>query len=235
MRIITDKKRLPKPVLTVIAAIGWALVVYLCWQVLRDSWDRSQFALNALAGKIPVLDPFNDRYTAHPFQTLAHTVAGVVFATLGPLQFVAPLRRRFPRLHRMSGYLFLPFGILSGVAALVMGLSFPVWGASYHQLITAGWSIFMIFAFVNAFVAVRNRNFLSHREWMMRGFATGLAVAVFRVILDDILVPMGYSFDERWAIVMVVSLPITLAATELWIRATRPRRVSLDARLATSA
>ena len=113
MKIITNNKRLPRPVLIVIATIGWALVLHLCWRVLTDSWDRTEFALDALAGQIPELDPFNDRYTAHPYQTLAHTLAGVVFAVLGPLQFVSPIRTRFPVLHRVSGYIFLPFGILS--------------------------------------------------------------------------------------------------------------------------
>ena len=87
---------MPRPVLMVIAAIGWALVLYLCGKVLADSWVRAKFALDALAGQIPELDPFNDRYTAHPYQTLAHTVAGLVFAVLGPLQFVSPIRSRFP-------------------------------------------------------------------------------------------------------------------------------------------
>ena len=82
----------------------------------------------------------------------------------------------------------------------------------------------MIFAFVNAFILVRNRKFLLHREWMMRGFATGLAVAVFRAISEDILVPMGYNFDDRWTIVTLISLPITLGATEFWIRVTQPRK-----------
>jgi hypothetical protein len=36
----------------------------------------------------------------------------------------------------------------------------------------------MIFAFVKAFMLVRKRKFPLHREWMMRGFATGLAVSV---------------------------------------------------------
>ena len=116
MKIITDSKRLPKPFLMVIATIGWALVLHLSWRVLTDSWDRAEFALDALAGQIPELDPFNDRYTAHPYQTLAHTVAGVVFAVLGPLQFMSPIRRRFPLAHRISGRIFLPFGIISGVA-----------------------------------------------------------------------------------------------------------------------
>jgi len=224
MKIITDNKRFPKPVLIVIAAIGWALVLHLSWRVLIDSWDRAEFAFDALAGQIPELDPFNDRYTAHPYQTLAHTVAGVVFAVLGPLQFMSPVRNRFPLVHRISGRIFLPFGIVSGVAALVIGLSFPVWGFGFNQAITTAWSIFMIFAFVNAYVLVRNRKFLAHREWMMRGFATGLAVSVFRAISEEILEPMGYNFDDRWTIVMLISLPITLAATEFWIRATRPRK-----------
>ena len=224
MKIITDKKRLAKPVLMTIATIGWALTLHLCWRVLTDSWERTEFALDVLAGQMPQLDPFNDRYTAHPYQTLAHTVAGVVFAVLGPLQFASPIRSRFPRVHRISGYVFLPFGILSGIAALIMGLSFPVWGFGYNQAITAAWSAFMIFAFVNAFMLVRNRKFLLHREWMMRGFAAGLAVSVFRAISEEILQPMGYSFDDRWTIVMLISLPITLGATEFWIRVTRPRR-----------
>jgi uncharacterized membrane protein len=224
MKIITDNKRLPKPVLMVIATIGWALVLHLSWRVLTDSWDRADFALDALAGQIPELDPFNDRYTAHPYQTLAHTVAGMVFAILGPLQFMSPIRNRFPRVHRISGRVFLPFGIMSGVAALIMGLSFPVWGFGFNQAIITVWSAFMIFAFVNAFRLVRNRKYLLHREWMMRGFATGLAVAVFRAISEEILEPMGYNFDDRWTIVILISLPITLGATELWIRVTRPRK-----------
>jgi uncharacterized membrane protein len=224
MKIITDKKRLPRNVLMIIAAVGWALVLHLCWRVFSDSWDRADFALGALAGQIPELDPFNDRYTAHPYQTLAHTVAGMVFAVLGPLQFAAPLRTRFPKIHRISGRVFLPFGIMSGVAALVMGLSFPVWGFTHNQAIITAWSVFMIYAFVNAFLLVRKRKFLVHREWMMRGFAAGLAVSVFRLISEEILIPMGYVFDDRWTIVMLISLPITLGATEFWIWATRPRK-----------
>ena len=60
--------------------------------------------------------------------------------------------------------------------------------------------------------------------FLLIGFAAGLAVAVFRLISEEILTPMGYNFDDRWTIIMLVSLPITLAATEFWIRATRPRK-----------
>jgi hypothetical protein len=99
-----------------------------------------------------------------------------------------------------------------------------VWGFGYNQVITTAWSAFMIFAFIYAYMLVRNRKFLLHREWMMRGFATGLAVSVFRAISEEILEPLGYNFDDRWTIVMLISLPITLGATEFWIRVTRLRK-----------
>ena len=80
MRVISDNKRLPKKALMAIAAVGWLLVIYLCWVVLQDSWIRSMFAVGAASGQIPAeINPFIDRYTAHPYQTMAHTVAGVLF------------------------------------------------------------------------------------------------------------------------------------------------------------
>jgi uncharacterized membrane protein len=178
-----------------------------------------------LAGEIPAeIDPFIDRYTAHPYQTLMHTAAGILYVILGPLQFAAPVRRRFPRIHRISGRIFLPLGILSGVAAFLITLWFPVWGAGINTLISLVASIFMVFAFVYAYRLVRQRNFLKHREWMLRGFATGIAVGVFRVGLEDILPPLGYDFNAAWDIVMLTSFPITLGAAEVWIRLTRPNR-----------
>ena len=202
------------------------MVLHLCWRIFGDSWYRAQFAFDALAGRIPDLDPFNDRYTAHPYQTLVHMISGIVFSILGPMQFASPIRNQFPRIHRISGRIFLPFGIIAGVAALIMGLSFPVWGFTYNQAIIAGWSLFMIYAFVHAFSLIRKRKFLLHREWMMRGFAAGLAVSVFRLISDVILQPMGYDFNDRWTIVILITLPITLAATEFWIRVTRPKKTN---------
>lgn len=228
MRVITDGKVLPKPALVALTAIGWAVVLYLSFVILIDSWERSMFSIAVLNGQVPLqINPFIDRYTAHPYQTLMHTGAGMIFAVLGPLQFAAPLRRRFPLVHRLSGRIFLPIGILAGVAAFLISLSFPVWGYAHNTAISLVASVFMVFAFVHAFLLVKRRNFQKHREWMMRGFATGLGVALFRVGLEDVLPPLGFNFDQSWNIVMAASFPLMLGFTELWIRVTRPKRRSL--------
>lgn len=223
--IIRDNLNLPKNVLKVIATLGWAILIYLAWVVLVDSWERSYFAIGALAGQIPAeINPFIDRYTAHPVQTLLHTGAGLVFAVLGPMQFMSPIRDRFPKIHRISGRIFLPFAIASGVAALLMGLTFPVWGKGWNQVITTVAAVFMVFAFVKAYLHIRKREIVFHRRWMMRGFAIGMGVALFRVFLEDVLQPMGLSFNDSWNIVMAGCFPVSLAAAEFWIWATKPRK-----------
>ena len=116
-------------------------------------------------------------------------------------------------------------GILSGIGAFLMGFRFPVWGFSFNRLISAGFSAFMVFAFVRAFQHVKARRFALHREWMIRGFATGLGVALFRVTMREFLPRLGMvEFDMQWNTVMAISFPITLGVAELWIRATRRRQ-----------
>ena len=130
--------------------------------------------------------------------------------------------------------MFLPFGIASGIAALIMGLSFPVWGKSWNLAITTVASIFMVFAFVKAFLHIRKRKIAYHRRWMMRGFAIGMGVALFRVFLEDVLQPMGLSFNDSWNIVMASCFPVTLGAAEIWIWATKPRKAVMPIAQATA-
>ncbi len=57
------------------------------------------------------------RLACVPFAFFLHSLAGVLFGVLGPLQFVLALRLRFAALHRLAGSVF----VLSG-----MGLGFSV-------------------------------------------------------------------------------------------------------------
>jgi uncharacterized membrane protein len=224
MRIIRDGRRVPKAHLRKIAFVGWIGVLYLAWVVGVDSWERTTFSFQAMSGALPELDPFNQRYVEHPLLTLFHTIPGLLFAVLGPTQFMGVIRRRAPMVHRMSGRVFLVIGITAGLAALFITLRFPIWGMSLNTLIAVGFAAFMVFAFVHAFRHVKARRFAVHREWMIRGFAAGLSVAFFRVVFSDVFPKMGIeSFDARWNILMVISWPIVLGVAELWIRATRPK------------
>jgi uncharacterized membrane protein len=224
MKVINSSRRLPESQLKVLAAFGWVAVLYLCWVVGQSSWERTMFSFGALAGVIPAIDPFNDRYTAAPVMTLLHTIPGLLFAILGPLQFMGPIRRRFPAIHRLSGRIFVPVGVVSGVGAFVMTFRLPIWGMSLNYLVSAAFAVVMVFAFIKAVMLARAKQFVAHREWMIRGFAIGIGVAFFRVMLNDVLPQMGMEdFTMRWNTVVSTSFLVTLTVGELWIRATRPR------------
>jgi hypothetical protein len=224
MRTIRDNQRLPKLVLLTLAAVGWAAVIYFAYVLGLDSWERTASSFAELRQGLPQADPFNQRYLDNPVLTLLHTIPGIVFAVLGPLQFVSPIREYAPAIHRASGRIFLPIGILSGAAAILIGFRFPIWGWSVNQFITLIWGAFMIFAFCKAYLHVRARRYRFHREWMIRGFTAGLSVGFFRFLLDDVLLPNGVEFTQAWNTVVIISGPIALGIAELWIRVTRPKR-----------
>lgn len=224
MRIIKDDRRLPKSLLLVLAAVGWVCVLYLAWVISVDSWTRTMFSFQAIGGSLPELDAFNQRYAEHPWWTLAHTIPGLLFAVFGPLQFIGPIRRRVPLIHRISGHVIVVIGIAGGISAFVVTFLLPAWGSPFNMVMPALAAAFMVFAFGNAFRHVKARRFVVHREWMIRGFVAGLSVAFFRVLLRDVLPRMGIEdFTTRWNIVVQISWPIMLGAAELWIRATRPK------------
>jgi uncharacterized membrane protein len=223
MRVIRKNLRLPKSALQALAVVGWAGVLYLAYVLGLDSWERTLFSIEALTQELPEMDPFQQRYVDHPVLTLFHTLPGLLFLALGSMQFVAPIRRRIPKIHRMSGRVFLVIAMSVGVAAIVMTFRFPIFGMTFNQGIGLVFGAFMLFAFSKAFIHVRAGRYPRHREWMIRGFATGLGVAIFRVLLNDVLPKMGFEFMPAWNTAMVLCFPILIAVAEFWIWATQPK------------
>src|SRR5438270_12594973 len=65
--------------------------------------------LDQLSGMSDVM-PANPRFAAMPLPVILHIVSATVFAILGPLQFAAGFRRRWPAWHRMAGRLLVGCG-----------------------------------------------------------------------------------------------------------------------------
>jgi uncharacterized membrane protein len=164
MKVIRGNQRLPKSALQGLAFAGWIAVIYLCYVVGRDSWERTIFSIVELTKGLPDMDPFNQRYADNPILTLFHTVPGVLFSILGPMQFMSPLRRRIPKLHRIFGRVFLLIAMSSGIAAILMGFRFPIWGMTINQGIAFVWAGFMLLAFCKAFLHIRSSRYPLHRE-----------------------------------------------------------------------
>src|SRR5438876_11837043 len=81
--------------------------------------------------------PANARFAPMPLPVVLHIVSATVFATLGPLQFVAGFRRRWPTWHRVAGRLLVGCGLLVGLTGLWMTLFYAPPDASGTVLYTS--------------------------------------------------------------------------------------------------
>jgi uncharacterized membrane protein len=161
----------------------WAGVIFLALVGIASVVHRAWFLRELLTtGHRPSADPIVAGFAQHPFLTLVHIVPGALFMLLGPLQFVNGIRQRRPALHRWMGRTFLVCSVVIGISALVMGLIMPIGGANESAAIAVFGSLFL-FALWRAYRHIRRREFARHREWMIRGFAIGLAVATIRPIV----------------------------------------------------
>ncbi|GAA3238216.1 DUF2306 domain-containing protein [Nonomuraea helvata] len=120
----------------------------------------------------------------HYYLLVAHVFTALVALVLGPLQFVPAIRAR-RRVHRTIGRCYLlagvmpsaltaiPVALLSGRLMTQIGLVIP----AVLWLLT-GWL---------AFQAARRRDFLRHRNWMMRNYALTFLAVTSRVLVPLLL------------------------------------------------
>jgi uncharacterized membrane protein len=175
---------------------------------------------NPRAAQFAALDGSFARY---PILTLVHIVPGLFFMVLGPLQFSATIRARYLRWHRFSGRLFVVCGLVIGVSALVMSLGMPAIGGVNQAAATILFATFFLFALCKAFWHIRRREIGAHREWMIRAFAVGLAVATIRPIIGVFFAThrlSGLTPHEFFGIAFWIGFVLHLIAAEAWIHAT---------------
>ena len=133
------------------------------------------FRLTELAGGAEIM-PADTRFSASPLPVVLHILCAAVFAILGPFQFATGFRRRWPGWHRAAGRLLVLFGLLVGLSALWMTLFYPSKDGT-GELLYALRLLFgsaMVMSIVLGFTAIRRRDVMRHRAWLMRGYAIGL-------------------------------------------------------------
>jgi hypothetical protein len=151
------------------------------------------------------------KFAQHPYITWLHVIPAGIWTTLAPFQLMGSLRKRFPFLHRLAGYVMLsttPWIIVGVVAIIFAGLTFesdfPSLASQPHLPLSAlGLSPFAdsasSFRFIEAFLcleavwfgftalsaldAARKRRFEVHRRWMVRHIGAGLWVSIQRFML----------------------------------------------------
>jgi uncharacterized membrane protein len=177
----------------------------------------------AAVNRLPELERFERRFAANGTLTRWHILSGGLFIVLAPLQLAGPVRRRFPVLHRWSGRFLLVIGSVAAVTGLYFGIFLPIAGTA-ESIIIALVGILFLVAIMRAFRAIRRRDTVRHREWMLRAFGVMVAVPATRVmgaVLDVAFAPTGISLAKLFVIDLWVTWALVIGLTEWWIRHTR--------------
>ncbi len=205
------------------AGLVWATVIVLAIIGLAAATRR---ALD-LAQVIPPASPprggaFDADFARYPILTLAHIVPGALFMVLGPLQFVRRIRARWPQVHRLLGRVFVAASAVIGVTGLVMSFTLAI-GGIIETAATTVFSLLFLFALAKAVLHVRRGAVARHREWMLRAFVIGLAVATIRPIVGLFFALTALRPQEFFGVAFRLGFTAHLAAAEIWIGATRLR------------
>ena len=206
----------------------WVAVIFLAFIGMAVATRRTVVllkpgALSARNNPAADLDrAFDDRRTL----TLLHILPATLFMIWGPLQFMRGLRTKYPQVHRWSGRIFLMVSAVVGVTGLTLAFGKTIGGVDEKAAIILFGSFFLSALAIALRHALR-REFAQHREWMIRGYAIGLAVATIRPIMGTFFafaIVHGHKPNPRefFGTAFWIGFTVQMIAAEIWINYTRP-------------
>jgi uncharacterized membrane protein len=154
---------------------------------------------------------------------VVHIACAATALLIGPFQFIAAIRARWPRWHRRLGTAYVGLCLVGGLAALVLAL-----GAATGPITTAGFgslAIAWLFCTASAWRFARARDFVRHRRWMIRSFALTLAAVTLRLYLPVIFIA-HLDFDTSYRAISFLCWVPNLIVAELWLRYSAAFRTS---------
>jgi len=211
-----------------LARFLWVAVISLAFIGLAVTTRRTIVLLKpgALGSPRNPAADLDAHFASERALVLTHILPAMLFMVLGPLQFVRGLRSRYPQIHRWSGWIFLAASAVLGISGLKLAFGKTVGGVDEKAAITLFGSFFLICLSKALWHALR-REFAQHREWMIRGYAIGLAVASIRPIIGTffaVALMSGHKPQpaEFFGAAFWIGFTLQTIAAEIWINHSRP-------------
>ena len=190
----------------------------------------------ALVGS-PTITAANARFVAAPAPVVLHVIAAIPFSMLGAFQFAPAFRRRRREWHRAAGKALVVFGLVVALTGLWMA-QFYAWPDGDGELLYLLRLVFgsaMVISIVAAVAAIRRGDFLSHGDWMIRGYAIGMGAGTQVLTHVPWFLLLGQPGEMARAALMGAGWVINLVVAESIIRTQQPRRVAMPLAVPTIA
>lgn len=166
----------------------------------------------------PISTPFLDgMWRINDILLFTHIAAAVPCILFGPFLFYRGLVKANPRVHRKIGTFYV-YGVLYSAVTVI-----PLAMSKDHFLPQLGFTTMAVVWFCVTwfgFMAARNKNFVTHRRWMMRSYA--MSFAFIHVNLTYHLIGIYEMMDGVSIKVMqsMVSWQFNLFVVEIYLAAT---------------
>lgn len=195
------------------AALALLLSIMLVFFVIRLLTDVP----NVVSGTIPDESLFEHRYARYPWLAYAHILPGVLYLIVAPVQLWRGFRNRHLEWHRRMGRVAISAGLLSGAFAIAFGF-FQSFGGVLQASAAVLFGAWLLAALVIAYRAIRAGDIATHRRWMIRAFAVGLAVGTIRIWIGLFEALGVMSFREAFGVAFWISFVMHVTAAELYVR-----------------
>jgi uncharacterized membrane protein len=169
--------------------------------------------------KYGTLDPSTGRLSPkqHPmyFPVLMFHILGVSLAMITCVIQVWPgLRKRWPRVHRYSGRVYVIGVMIAAVAGLVLVM---VWPFSVNtSFVQVGLALPWMAITGYGWILARKRRFSDHRRWMLRSFAISISFPLSEIMLPLIQIPLQTQLHTRLAGSRDILTQMSIAA-DSWV------------------
>lgn len=110
-----------------------------------------------------------------------HIFLAAIITLGGPIQFLNPIRNRFPAFHRWNGRIYYVIAFIISFAGLYMNYSRGAHGGTSGMLGNALNAVLIMSFSVMAWRTAMQRDFRSHKKWAIRAFLMVSGVWFFRV------------------------------------------------------
>ena len=155
-------------------------------------------------------DPNWDHIKSFKWWLLPHALAGACALILAPLQFSDRLRRRFTKMHRIVGRIYITGAfVLAPLGVYIQYLEERIGDPRSFTIATSVDAILLMSTTAFALFFILKRKIQQHRQWMTRSYAVALIFFEVRFIsgvlgLDD---SVGATETIVW-ICLAFSIPL---------------------------